>query len=215
MGKTRVALVMVLLTVGGAAASDFATPADTQGYAIPGTPGYTPGGPPSGTTSAIVPPGTPGFSPNPVFPVGPPPGLKPTPPLVTAMPPFVDTSADATRTTAPGATMPMAPGMGGPPGPDGCATCGGRPHRTCWQALCAYFSYRPVALGVKCNECGSCCCYHCYPPLYLFMTYQCEQRPPTPPCTAGCCLRPCCWLPNLNPFHKRECTTCAAHDGIP
>lgn len=73
-----------------------------------------------------------------------------------------------------------------------CPDCAGGAHPGCWKKLCDYFSYCPLQKSVNCPKCGqegqgSCCCYHCFPPLYLFYRQPCPEGPPPPPVHANTC----------------------------
>jgi hypothetical protein len=109
-------------------------------------------------------------------------------------------TAPAGTTTLPPATPPAAvaepaPVHAGPPDTPGCADCGhgeaAHQHFACIHRLIDWATYCPLKKGVNCDPCGynghgDCCCYHCFPPLYLFFLQPCvDGHVPSPPCHGG------------------------------
>jgi hypothetical protein len=120
------------------------------------------------------------------------PAVAPTPPPGIATPPAAqDPAVLPAPDTYP---VPAAVSPGCPCGP--CCNAPAAPHQKfeCIHRLIDWWTYCPLKKGVNCNPCGhdghgDCCCYHCFPPLYLFLIQPCvEGNPPSMPCWGcSCC----------------------------
>jgi hypothetical protein len=108
--------------------------------------------------------------------------------------PAASPAATGSPATPPATTAPAAGSAAAAPVPCMNGTCYTPPeHVPCWRRLCKWLSYCPLKYGVNCDLCsndghGDCCCYHCFPPIYLFMIQPCVdgQAPKMPCSTCGC-----------------------------
>jgi hypothetical protein len=82
---------------------------------------------------------------------------------------------DPPKTPAAPVAVPVDPAA--PAHPGGCGGCCGGAHGSCWDQLCAFFSYRalPVPWCCRCM-CGCCRAYVCHPPVYTyFLDEPCHE----------------------------------------